>query len=170
VHGAGANVVFDRYDGGSEWAPLSFTGASALTSIAEHSAVWTGRSYFVIGGTAAGSMTYYSEAYEVDPLLGTTMLASGSGASTLPREDAAVVWTGNEAWVFGGFDRRDTAAIGDAFAWDPATRTWRTLPSSGAPGARAGAASVWTGGAWIIWGGYDGSSMVFANGFRLISG
>ncbi len=42
---------------------------------------------------------------------------------------------------------------------------WRNGTASGAPGARTGHSAVWTGDAWLIWGGTPGGADVLATGF-----
>jgi hypothetical protein len=58
-------------------------------------------------------------------------------------------WTGTELLVIGG--NTEEGALTDAAAYNPATRTWRSLPSM--PARRAGATAVWTGNELLIWGG-----------------
>ena len=68
------------------------------------------------------------------------------------------VWTGHELIMWGGTYGKDQDVLSAAgAAYNPATRTWRTLPP--APiSARADNAAVWTGTEMIVWGGYtDGA-------------
>jgi hypothetical protein len=85
------------------------------------------------------------------------------GWSELPappenRSGAATAWTGSELLVWGGHEfvgHGDEDPDGDGFAFDGASRRWRTLPDSPLAG-RSDAASAWTGEELLIWGGYDG--------------
>jgi hypothetical protein len=75
------------------------------------------------------------------------------------RSNANAVWDGREVLIVGGTGvahagRAPTpAAIG--FAYDPATNSWRRLPSMGA--GRVRAAAAWTGRRLLIWGGTTSS-------------
>jgi N-acetylneuraminic acid mutarotase len=40
--------------------------------------------------------------------------------------------------------------------YDPATNTWSSINTAGAPAAREGHTAVWTGSKMIVWGGTDG--------------
>lgn len=70
------------------------------------------------------------------------------------RKGSAVQWTGRELLVWGGadYEKGGARALGDGAAYDPVTRTWRTLPPAPMH-ASAGAASVWTGSQMLVWGG-----------------
>ncbi|MBI2237769.1 MAG: hypothetical protein HYU54_04485 [Actinobacteria bacterium] len=62
------------------------------------------------------------------------------------RDGAAFAWTGSELLAWGGCDpaaEDDCDRTADGFAFDPATRTWGSLPE--APVAGAYAHGVWTG-------------------------
>jgi hypothetical protein len=63
---------------------------------------------------------------------------------------AAVVWTGSEVMVWGGYDR-STLATGAAY--DTAGDRWRPLATAGAPSARAAPSAVWTGTEMFVFGG-----------------
>jgi hypothetical protein len=68
------------------------------------------------------------------------------------RDGAAVVWTGTELLYWGGFPRGadDPSVRTNGFAFDPTTRTWRTIPS--APTGLARGDAVWTGSEALFWG------------------
>ena len=44
--------------------------------------------------------------------------------------------------------------MNDGRRYDPATDTWRSLPTANAPSARGGHTAVWTWEEMIVWGGY----------------
>jgi hypothetical protein len=74
----------------------------------------------------------------------------GEGWSELPvppewRDGATVVWTGDELLYWGGAPRGEDASRqqADGFVFDPATRTWSTMPA--APHPSLNGAGVWTG-------------------------
>jgi hypothetical protein len=96
-------------------------------------------------------------------------------ASPIPfRQGAAIGWTGRQLLVWGGDSGDSSNALRpDGAAYDPASQQWTMLPA--APiSARTGAASVWTGREWIVWGGYDnldtGTFHVTADGAALDPG
>lgn len=69
------------------------------------------------------------------------------------RRSAVGLWTGHQMVIWGGASGRDgTVLHADGAAYDPATKTWTSLPP-GPLSARAQAASVWTGKSVFIWGG-----------------
>jgi hypothetical protein len=77
------------------------------------------------------------------------------------RDEAAIVWTGQELVYWGGWPRGAAVdqAKPDGFALDPETRTWRLLPPAPVEGGgfealsnrRAGAKAVWTGSEVVFW-------------------
>ena len=71
-------------------------------------------------------------------------------APIAPRTSPAYAWTGSQLLVYGGYTLGSTSStfVNDGAAYDPATRTWQTLPA--APFPVAGAASVWTGDRWVM--------------------
>ena len=68
---------------------------------------------------------------------------------------AGVVWTGTEMIAWGGVVRGDTiASASDGAAYDPASRTWRTLaPAPSGVAGDVGTAAVWTGAGAVFWAG-----------------
>ncbi|MGZ4363012.1 MAG: hypothetical protein ACXVFF_12150 [Gaiellaceae bacterium] len=69
------------------------------------------------------------------------------------RIGAGVVWTGKKMIVWGGYARSENAGqAADGAAYDPATRTWRTIaPSPAGVQGDGGAGVVWTGDAMVVW-------------------
>jgi N-acetylneuraminic acid mutarotase len=95
-------------------------------------------------------------------LLVATLSGSGTwhrlpAAPIAPNAALTSVWTGKEMLVFGRQERRakDGAVLeraNVAAAYDPATNTWRRLPSAGITGSFLGYSSVWTGKEMLVWG------------------
>jgi len=82
-----------------------------------------------------------------------------------PREGAAVVWTGEELVVWGGYLEATGQIVPDGAAYSPTTGEWRSVAPapSVAPGRRASgsAVGVWTGEEVLLWttgGGWGGSA------------
>jgi hypothetical protein len=101
-------------------------------------------------------------------LSGNTERSSGPGsipagwsrlpdAPIAPRNEYAAVWTGKQMIVWGGYSWDGSFPVtthwyGDGAAYDPATRTWRTIAASPlAP--RGGSVAVWTGKEMLVFGG-----------------
>jgi N-acetylneuraminic acid mutarotase len=62
----------------------------------------------------------------------------------------SAVWTGSEMIVWGGFPIGQGAT---GVSYDPATDTWRSTTTVGAPSPREIHTAVWTGTEMIVWGG-----------------
>jgi hypothetical protein len=71
-------------------------------------------------------------------------------APIAPRDGAVGVWTGSEVIVWGGVDA-DGVDLLDGAAWDPATDSWRTLPTAPLDMGRP-VVCVWTGRELVLWG------------------
>ncbi len=71
-------------------------------------------------------------------------------ASLEARRAHAVVWTGEEVLVLGGYN--DDGALEDGAAYDPVENTWRKIADAPAPVSAH--AKAWTGSELIIWGGF----------------
>jgi N-acetylneuraminic acid mutarotase len=82
----------------------------------------------------------------------------GSGWCPLPatadtpsaRESHVAVWTGTEMIVWGG--DAGLSLLQDGGRFNPATNTWRTLPTLSAPPGNTYKTAVWTGTEMIVWG------------------
>ena len=74
-----------------------------------------------------------------------------------PRYWHTAVWTGSEMIVYGGMSSVGTT-YGDGSRYDPATDTWKLLPTIGSPGQRQSHVAVWTGTEMVVWGGRGDTS------------
>ena len=88
------------------------------------------------------------------------------GAPTA-RYDYAKAWTGREMIVWGGTTGGDSGTLNSGASYDPTTDTWAPLAFDDAPTPRRTLTSVWTGSAFIVWGGYSGSTY-FNTGGRYV--
>ena len=140
------------------WRPLSTAGAPSP------------RSAEAIVATGADILVWSGIADDGNPL-GSNVLADGgvyhlatdtwepiSSVGAPPaRMNPVTLWTGSEMLVFGGMGcggRQNGIFVvcQDAgFAYNPATRRWRTITAGLAP--RSGAIAAWTGSRAFIWGG-----------------
>lgn len=109
---------------------------------------WTGSKWLVWNNSVGAAY---------DPVADAWTPMSTVGAPS-PRSLSAVVWTGSEMLVWGGFRDDTKQSTNDGCAYNPATATWRPISSVGAPTARSNMAAVWTGTEMIVWGGRSGST------------
>ncbi|RKH78008.1 hypothetical protein D7Y27_20325 [Corallococcus sp. AB004] len=130
-----------------------------------HTAVWTGSSMIIWGGTGCGDdpqqdpPIYCDKGAAFDPVYRVWSAISTKGAPS-PRIGHTAVWTGSKMVIWGGTSPTCGSGGGvcsDGAAYDPATDTWAPLRTEGAPSARTGHVSVWTGNALFIWGGMGAS-------------
>lgn len=78
-------------------------------------------------------------------------------APVRPTDGLSSVWTGKEMLLFGHVTRRakDGAVLGRvdvAAAYDPASNTWRRLPSPAPANGFMDTSAVWTGTEMLVWG------------------
>ncbi len=148
-----------RYDPVADaWIATSTTGAPSARYA--HTAVWTGSTMIVWGGTC-GSPVQSGSIY--DP-------ASDSWTST-PTVNApaarlwhTAVWTGSEMIVWGGRLTPTGTPLGDGGRFSPATGTWVPTETYPAPRSRHGVA--WTGAEMIVWGGLNQRTGLLNDGGR----
>jgi len=126
-----------------------------------------GREMIVWGGSANGDPNYgqpLNTGGLYDPLTKRwTSLPISQGTPTA-RFDHTAIWTGTEVIVWGGRDRRGVFDTGARFLpslGSPVSNVWVSIPTSGAPDARAGHTAVWTGNEMIVWGGYSSGSSTY---------
>lgn len=118
------------------------------------SAVWTGQRWFVFGGeTLSGSQ--YGDGSSYDPVSDTWFAFPGS-PDLVARRDAAMVWTGSRALIWGGVNKDGPIKTGASV--DPMMQNNPVIPMpvQGAPSARYGHGAAWTARYMAIWGGSDG--------------
>jgi N-acetylneuraminic acid mutarotase len=116
--------------------------------------IWTGHELVVWGGAYGASTPAQGAAY--DPVSN-----RWHGIATAPisiRSDPTIVWTGTEMIVWGGAvadaeGRRPLTAADqlEGAAYNPATDSWRPLPSSGLPTMQF-AVGAWTGRELVVFG------------------
>ncbi|MBC7533344.1 MAG: hypothetical protein H7318_17370 [Oligoflexus sp.] len=128
-------------------------------------AVWTGKEVMIWGGfRKSGNTTewvYDGALYNPSTGVWTTLARPNwwtPKASTWefdPRQ--SIVWTGDEAIVWGGIDPSGQP-LGAIF--NPKDQSWSKMNTSSeyAPQRIAGHSAIWTGSKMIVWGGYEGAS------------
>lgn len=77
-----------------------------------------------------------------------------SDGAPLPREGVAVQGLGGRMVVWGGKEPGFDGHVGTGSVYDPGADVWKPMSEAGAPAARVGFSSVWTGKRWFVWGGF----------------
>jgi len=142
-----------RYDPATDsWTATSTEGAPSAAQ--DHTAVWTGTEMIVWGGEGSGGYRVNSGG-RYDPATDSWTATSTEGAPSA-RDNHTAVWTGKEMLVWGGYGYPGCPGFGfcnTGGRYDPATDTWTTISTEGAPSPRSGHTAVWNGTEMIVWGG-----------------
>lgn len=140
-----------EYDTGT-WTAMA-TPSTASRSY--HASIWTGDRFIVWSGqdpTCAYANCVKSDGYVYNPL--TDSWSAMAAAPIGGRIDAANIWTGEEALIFGG---RSGGVLSDGARYNPYTNTWSSMPTP-AWVARQWFSQVWTGKELILFGGQAGGA------------
>jgi N-acetylneuraminic acid mutarotase len=135
------------------WTATSTAGAPEAR--ASHTAVWTGSTMIVWGGSSHFGPGYLNSGGIYDPATDTWSAIPTTHAPAA-RNGHTAVWTGSTMIVWGGFG--DSGALNTGGIYDPSTDTWTTTSTTNAPTGRVGHTAVWTGSGMIVWGGFEGTS------------
>jgi len=135
------------------WTALSTAGEPAGRR--DHTAVWTGDVMIVWGGR--GSSGEVGTGGRYDPATNSWSPVAQTGAPS-PRQQHTAVWTGAEMIVWGGgLLTSGSTVYDDGGRYDPASNSWSSTGTAGAPEGRIHHVAVWTGAEMIVWGGCAGS-------------
>jgi len=112
--------------------------------------LWGGSDDHESEGTKGCVTSFIADGAAYDPAKDSWSVLSASPLSA--RGWHSAVWTGIEMIVWGGATGLgcDYGYLSDGAAYDPATDSWRPIPSSPLSG-RVEASTVWTGNEMIIW-------------------
>jgi N-acetylneuraminic acid mutarotase len=147
-----------RYDPLTDsWTPTSTVGAPSAR--AGHTAVWTGSSMIVWGGSDATQHFDSGALYDPSTDTWAPMTASGSPSA---RAGHTAVWTGSAMVVFGGFGDVPFSTFNTGGRYDPVSNTWTPTSTAGAPSGNWHT-SVWTGTTMVVWSGFEGGRYVPAS-------
>jgi hypothetical protein len=154
--------IFDPAAGtnGSWIMATSITGAPAARR--NHTAIWTGSEMIVWGGIDPfvvwpGDTGDTGGRY--DPRTDTWRATSVSGLA--PRYEHTAVWTGSHMILWGG---RGTQNLNDGAVYDPASDTWTSMTTVGAPKPRSDHTAVFTGTKMVVFGGFDDNGNLLNDG------
>lgn len=128
--------------------------------------IWTGTEVFVWGGfKISGSTTswifdgaLYNPTTKTWTQVNKPDWWTTKSSTVVEYPWQTLVWTGDKAIVWGGYD---TSGYPLGAIFDPATRTWSKMATTGAaPAVLEGHSAVWTGSSMIVWGGYSTGTAV----------
>lgn len=149
------------------WALLPSQGAPS--SRTGHAMVWTGKEVVVWGGFGGlwGQNTNRNDGARYNPRTHAWKPMTMKNAPEA-RFDFSAVWTGRELLVWGGYadaQSRYQGAHADAYLntggrYDPASDTWKPIPTQGAPSRRSWNTLLWTGKEMIVWGGANANKVL----------
>jgi hypothetical protein len=158
---------------GSPWTPFLFDVTNNVWSVGSDSgklpyrlypdAIWTGEEVLVWGGEDYNHVAIAAPGGAYNVSADTWRIISSVGAPS-PREYTNPVWSGNEMIIWGGGDTRtdptNPPPLGDGFAYNPVTNSWRAISSQGAPSPRIESRVAWTGQELLVWGGTQDTQTV----------
>jgi N-acetylneuraminic acid mutarotase len=150
------------------WFDMANAPSGPYIGVINYDAVWTGSVMLVTSGfDPAVSYSDSKSLTAYDPM--SDAWTSLTDFPLAAREGGAVVWSGAEMIVWGG---DEIGVSGDGAFWSPATSTWTTIATTGAPSKRRDMAAVWstTTNEMIVWGGVgsgtSGGTAYFTDGAR----
>jgi len=145
--GARYNPVTDT------WTPMAIgdaTGGPELVAAwnGYEMVVWNGGLPSFIDGNGYPAKTATLRMY--DPLTDSWRATANLCEPYLGAGEVHAHWTGSRLFVWSNDEN-------GGYFYDPATDSWDAIDGFGGPGALRGAASAWTGGSFVLWGGQDPS-------------
>jgi N-acetylneuraminic acid mutarotase len=153
-------IVWGGYagpNGGRRYDPATDTWLSVASDGAPsprfgHTAVWTGDRMIVWGGCTVEKNQSLETGGRYDPVNDRWTPTATVNAPS-PRRFHTAIWSGQSMVIWGGAqgDFKNYLATGGRY--DPATDTWTTTATVGAPTSRVWHTSVWTGTEMVVWGG-----------------
>ncbi len=127
-------------------------------------AVWTGDEMIVWGGYCGGYHVNTGARY--DPPSNSWTPTSTTNAPD-GRIAHAAVWTDSEMIVWGGYNFQQNEFFNTGGRYNPIIDDWTATSIVNTPSAREvfqATGAVWTGTEMIVWGGYDGNSLLNTGG------
>jgi hypothetical protein len=148
--------------GGAAYNPVKDTWrkiAAPPQERAGSAVVWDGKEVLVVGGWGppdpkTGVRKLASVPYAYDPTANRWRTLATFDGGDFGRASTAAAWTGKKLLIWGGSTqyKGEDALAPHGLAYDPAKNRWWTLP--GAPlNGRVDPLAVWTGRAFVVWGG-----------------
>ena len=163
-----AIVTTEFSDGGSfdpvgnTWTPIS--AVNAPTPRTDGISVWTGSKMVVWGGVnedPSQNLTELRDGGIYTPGTNSWTTTTLTGAP-VAREGAVAAWTGSRVLIWGGFVGADIGPVSNppdlGALYDPVGNAWSVMSSVNAPTPRSRHTGVWTGSAFVVWGGRSAGS------------
>jgi N-acetylneuraminic acid mutarotase len=156
-----------RYNPSTDsWIP-TFTGLNVPSRRTDHTAIWTGTEMIVWGGNywSYPDDLYSNTGGRYDPSTDSWNPTSTSTYVPAGRWYHTAVWTGTEMIIWGGNADRHHIVFNTGGRYDPSKDSWvPTFVGDQVPSKRASHTAVWTGAEMVVWGGYDGASVLNTGG------
>jgi N-acetylneuraminic acid mutarotase len=135
------------------WVATSSVDAPSPRSL--HTAVWTGTEMIIWGGNdGTASANSLNTGARFNPASNSWKPMS-TLCAPVQRDGHAGVWSGTELLVWGGGNNGGVQSLVTGGRYNPASDTWQAIPVLGAPQGRLAPAGLWTGSAFVLWGGRD---------------
>jgi N-acetylneuraminic acid mutarotase len=139
-----------------KWTPMSAVGAPAARML--HTAVWTGQTMIVWGGTPGPrdlAPTPFNDGAVYDPMKDTWAPLSQTNPPSV-RQGHAAAWTGSQMIVWGGQDPQ--GYVMDGALLDPSSGQWTAIVNGAAPPpGKYALQGTWSGTEFLVWGGVEGN-------------
>jgi serine/threonine protein kinase len=143
------------------WAPLPLEGAAPSARTCS-SAVWTDHEMIIWGGFSGSysNNVNRNDGACFNPGNNAWRPVSTENAPS-PRFAHSAVWSGKEMLIWGGYTDSHNiyggghtdAQLNTGGRYDPATDSWRSISTNGAPSKRFNHVALWLGQEMVIWGG-----------------
>ena len=156
-----------RYNPTTETWTSTSTEGSCPTGRFRNGHVWTGNEVVIWAGCQSGIVPVNTGAsyYPTSNTWGTVPLSADTPCERSNFKFG--LWTGYEAFFWGGYKRVANSNQGDGGRYNPAIKTWKYVPVTyQSPEPRYEHVAVWTGKAAIIWGGFpytNGGGLFYPN-------
>ena len=159
----GGNTPTNCYADGGRYNPAQNSWISIANSLtgtpgarAAHTAVWTGTTMIVWGGSGCGIGGSLNDGGIFSPASGAwSYLPNSLPGTPSARSGQTAVWSGSEMIIWGGIN---SSYFADGGRYNPALNVWNPILASltNAPTSRAGHSALWTGSQMLTWGGHNG--------------
>ena len=149
----------------NSWSDMG-TVPMELSSGMNFAGVWTGTQMIIWGGQSSSGTPARAGRYTPGTDTWQTV-SSIPGDPMLPNDGSSLVWSGTEMILWGGGDGPSVSNAG--YRYNPATDSWSTMTTTGAPEARSRHVAAWIGSEMVVWGGRSASGpgmSFYSNGGR----
>ncbi|MFI5297436.1 MAG: hypothetical protein ACHREM_05005 [Polyangiales bacterium] len=137
------------------WTSMS-AGTNSPSARAGHVAAWTGTEMLIWGGAGSSGLAYDGALYNPKTDSWRRMSTVGAPSPRVLTNLGTHLWTGTQLVVWGGSDSSGWPTTGAVYT--PATDTWSTIATTGAPAGREFFNAAWTGSKLLVYGGSRGTT------------